>query len=441
MSPKQASARGTTRRTFLRRGAAASVVVAAPMFIPSHVLGKPGRPGANDRIGLGYIGVGRRGGWLPSFNGGNPVLAIADVNLPRAQQKAASFKADAYQDYRKLLERKDIDAIVTATTDHWRALVCIHAAQAGKDVYAEKPMTLTIAEGRKMVEAVRKYNRVFQTGSQQRSMSKDIEGCAMIRDGRLGKIKRIIASNYPSPWPCHLPAEAAPEGIDWDMWCGPVALTPYNKDLYAPRTKPGWISFQEFSGGEMTGWGAHGFDMIQWALGMDESGPVRIWTEGEPFKAPILKEPHGRSAGESQTIHPKVFMEYACGAVMELAKGPLGGGLFYGEKGMIGIDRAKLWSDPKELTAEPPSKDKKGGGGEAEHFKNFYDCIKTRQRPVADVEAGHRSATVCHLGNIARWVGRELKWDPKAERFIGDDEANKMLDRPHRKGYELPDKV
>jgi len=441
MSYKHVSSRGTTRRTFLRRSAAASVVVAAPMFIPSHVLGKPGQPGANDRIGLGYIGVGRRGGWLPSFNGGNAVLAIADVNLPRAQQKAASYKADAYQDYRKLLERKDIDAIVTATPDHWRALVCIHAAQAGKDVYAEKPMTLTVAEGRKVVEAVRKYQRVFQTGSQQRSMIKDIEGCAMIREGRLGKIKRIVANNYPSPWPCHLPAEAVPDSIDWDMWCGPVALTPYNKDLYAPRTKPGWISFQEFSGGEMTGWGAHGFDMIQWALGMDESGPVRIWTEGEPFKAPILKEAHGRGAGESQTIHPKVFMEYACGAVMELAKGPTGGGLFHGEKGMIGIDRAKIWSDPKELTAEPPGKEKKGGGGEAEHFKNFYDCIKTRQRPVADVEAGHRSATVCHLGNIARWLGRELKWDPKAEKFIGDDEANKMLDRPHRKGYELPDKV
>ena len=440
MSHKQVSARGTTRRTFLRRSAAASVVVAAPMFIPSHVLGKPGQPGANDRIGLGYIGVGRQGSGLIAGHGDNAVIAIADVNLPRARQRAEKYGAEAYQDYRKLLERKDIDAIVTATNDHWRALVCIHAAQAGKDVYAEKPMTLTIAEGRKVVEAVRKYQRVFQTGSQQRSIQTNIIGCAMVRAGRAGKIKKVIAKNYPSPWPCHLPAQPVPDGIDWEMWCGPVSAA-YNADLYAPRSKPGWISFQEFSGGEMTGWGSHGFDMIQWALGMDDSGPVKVWTEGEPFKAPILKEPHARGAGESQTIHPKVFMEYAGGIVMELANGPDGGGLFHGEKGMIGIDRGKLWSDPKELVAEPLKPQELPEHPGSGHFGNFYECIKTRKRCIADVETGHRSATVCHLGNIARWLGRELKWDPKAERFIGDDEANKILDRPHRKGYELPDKV
>jgi predicted dehydrogenase len=321
--------------------------------------------------------------------------------------------------------------------------VCIHAAQAGKDIYAEKPMTLTILEGRRMVEAVRKYNRVFQTGSQQRSMKTNIIGCAMVRAGRAGKIKKVVAKNYPSPWPNHLPGQPVPEGLDWDTWCGPVEPVPFNKDLYAPRTKPGWISFREFSGGEMTGWGAHGFDMIQWALGTDDTGPVRIWTEGEPMKEPILKEPHGRGAGESQTNHPTVFMEYANGAVMELGKGPDGGGLFYGDKGMIGIDRGKLWSDPKDLTAEPLKEDELPtyGDGENDHFRNFFDCVKTRKRPIADVEIGHRSSTICHLGNIARWVGHELKWDPKAETFIGDDEANKLIDRPRRKGYELPDKV
>ena len=250
-----------------------------------------------------------------------------------------------------------------------------------------------------------------------------------------------MACNYPSPWPYHLPAQPVTDGIDWDFWCGPVGPVPFNKDLYAPRANPGWISFKEFSGGEMTGWVPHGFDMIQWALGADDTGPVKIWTEGEPFKAPILTEPHGRGAGESKTNHPKVFMEYANGTVMELGKGPHGGGIFTGEKGTIGIDRARLWSDPKDLTAEPLSKAPKSTSGMATHFDNWFECIKTRKRPVADVETGHRSATICHLGNIARYLGRELKWDPKAEKFVGDDEANKLLDCPRRKGYELPDKV
>lgn len=429
----------TTRRTILKAGIVATAT--APIYIPAHVIGKPGRPGANDKIGLGFIGVGRQGGGLMNAHYGNPIVAVADVNLPRAQQRAKKHNATAYQDYRKLLERKDVDAIVTATPDHWRALVCIHAAQAGKDIYAEKPMTLTIAEGRKVVQAVRKYKRVFQTGSQQRSMKENMIGCAMIRNGRLGKVQRVIANHYPSPWPCRLPGQEAPEGIDWDMWCGPTELRPYHEQIYRPRAQPGWISFQEWSGGEITGWGSHGFDQIQSALGMDESGPVKIWTEGEALDPPILTEPHGRGAGEKHTRTPKVFMQYANGAVMELGRGPLGGGEFHGEKGVIRIDRGSLKSDPKELTAEPIDRDQLPGDYNVSHYQNFYNCIKSRQRPIADVEIGHRSATVCHLANIARWLGRELKWDPKAEHFVGDNEANGLLDRPRRKGYELPDRV
>ena len=442
MTNRNASTKGFTRRSLLRRGAAASAIVAAPIIIPSHVLGKPGRPGANDRIGVAGIGVGRRGGYMLHLgHGPNPVVAVADVDLNRARKVASKYKADAYQDYRKVLERKDVDVIITATTDHWRSLVCIHAAQAGKDIYAEKPMTLTIAEGRKMAQAVRKYNRVFQTGSQQRSMEKNIIGCAMVRAGRAGKIKRVVAQNYPSPWPCRLPGQPVPEGLDWDRWCGPVSPVPYNQDIFRPRANPGWISFTEFSGGEMTGWGSHGFDMIQWALGTDDTGPVRVWTEGDKCTPPILKEPHSRKAGESKTVQPKIFMEYANGVVMELANGPHGGGLFYGDKGMIGIDRGRFWSDPKELTAEPLKPEELPEHPGKTHFDNFYECVKSRKRCIADVEIGHRSGTICHLGNIARFLGRELKWDPKAEKFVGDDQANQMLDRPRRKGYELPDKV
>ncbi len=431
----------STRRSFLQYSVGASVAIAAPLIIPSHVLGKPGKPGANDRIGLGFIGVGRQGGGLMGAHYGNPIVAVADVNLPRAQQRAKRFGAVAYQDYRKLLERKDVDAIFTATPDHWRALVCIHAAQAGKDIYAEKPMTLTIAEGRKVVEAVRKYKRVFQTGSQQRSMKRNLIGCAMVRAGRAGKITRVVAANYPSPWPCHIGGQTAPAGIDWDMWCGPTPLVEYHSDIYNPRAKPGWISFHPWSGGEVTGWGSHGFDQIQCALGTDETGPVKIWTKGDAFAPPVLTSPHSRGAGEGKTRQPVVFMQYANGVTLEMGKGPLGGGLFYGDKGMIGIDRNKYWSTSKDLVAKPLNGDETPTLDGISHYDNFYRCIKSRSKPIADVEFGHRSATVCHLANIARLLGRELKWDPKAEKFVGDKQANALLDRPRRKGYELPDNV
>ena len=206
-----------SRREFLRRGAAlAAAGVAAPYLIPHGVLAAEGRLGANDRIGIGGIGVGRQGSGVTSSAAKSPsgrLVAVADANILRAQKFAAAFKAEAYQNYRKLLERKDVDAIVTATPDHWQALVCIHACQAGKDVYAEKPMSHTIREGRLMVEAARKYKRVFQAGSQQRSSAKNRLGCELIRNGRIGKVQKVIAHNYPSPWECAFPAQPVPEGL------------------------------------------------------------------------------------------------------------------------------------------------------------------------------------------------------------------------------------
>ena len=252
-----------SRRTFVRLGVAAgSAAVAAPYFIPSGVLAADGSPGANDRIGIAGIGIGRQGsGVLANAIRSDTTrfVAIADVNLPRAKQIAEKHKGQPYQDYRKLLERKDVDAIITATVDHWRALVSIHCCQAGKHVYAEKPLSLTIREGRLMLDAARKYQRVFQVGSQQRSMAINRATCEYIRSGKLGKITQVIGCNYPSPWECVYPAQPIPEGLDWDMWCGPTPLIPFHPDIYAPRTKPGWISCRPHSGGEMTGWGATGW--------------------------------------------------------------------------------------------------------------------------------------------------------------------------------------
>ena len=191
----------------------------------------------------------------------------------------------------------------------------------------------------------------------------------------------------------------------------------------------------------MTGWGAHGLDQVQWALGMDDSGPIEVWTEGGKFDPPTYKEPEARARGEKLCAAPKVFFRYAGGIEMELGNGPAGGAIFIGEKGKITIDRDMCVSDPPELAAEPLKDPRVRLYVSNNHMQNWLDCIKTREKPAADVEIGHRSSTVCHLGNIARWAGRRLKWDPVKEVFPDDAEANKLLDRARRKPYQLPEKV
>jgi predicted dehydrogenase len=424
----------------------ASVITAMPELIPSEVLAKPARPGANDRIGVGFIGIGRQAQGLLQMILAQPgarYVAVADINLPRAQESAQKHGAVAYQDYRHLLERSDVDAIVTATPEQWRGPICIHSCQAGKHVYAEKPMTLTIHEGRLIVKAARKYNCVFQVGSQQRSTWPNYAGCALVRSGAIGKVRRVLAVNYPSPWECGLQGQAVPAGMNWDMWCGPAEWMPYHPDLYQPRAKPGWLSFRAFSGGEMTGWGAHGLDQIQCALGMDDSGPFEAWTDGPPFVPLLYQQPETSDRGNKICAQPKVFFRYAGGIEVELSlewgKGLAGGAIFIGEKGKVTIDRGRCESDPPELAEEALIN--RPQGFNENHQKQWLDCIRTGQRPIADVEIGHRSSTVCHLGNIVRRLGRRLRWDPVKEEFVGDQEANQLLDRPRRKPWTLPKRV
>jgi predicted dehydrogenase len=430
----------TSRRQFLRRTATASVAATIfPQILPPGVLAADGAPGANDRIGIGFVGIGRQATDLLRVLQGRPaarILAFADVNIKRAREAAARTQATPFQDFRRLLERRDIDAIVTATPDHWRALVCIAACQAGKDLYVEKPLSLTVRDGRRIVDAVRKYRRVCQTGSQQRSMWPNHVGCQLVRTGRIGKVQRVIANNYPTAWNSTLPAQPVPGELDWDAWCGPVDPVAYNQDLYLPRANPGWISFRPFSGGEMTGWGAHGLDQVQWALGMDESGPVEVWTEGPPFDPPTYSAPETRTRGDKRCSSPKVFFRYPGDILMELGDGPPGGAVFVGDKARLTIDRAVCKSDPPELAED--ALEQRVKGFQENHLQNWLDCVKSRAKPAADVEFGHRSATVCHLGNIARWTGRRLRWDPARESFPDDPAANQLLDRPYRKAYDLP---
>jgi predicted dehydrogenase len=276
---------------------------------------------------------------------------------------------------------------------------------------------------------VRRYNRVFQVGTQQRSMAINRIACELIRSGGLGKVIEVRAVNYggSGPSPKVLSEEPVPDGLDWDMWLNQVAWQPFNRDWGGGG--------RDFEGGQMTNWGAHGLDQIQWALGMDGTGPVEMM--------PVTPGDDGQVEMRYANGVPLRFMIHSGG-------GPMGGGVFVCEKGKLEINRNKFTSNPKEIAIELLKKvdeveeEKKWSDQTALwqarwHMQNWIDCIRTREKPVADVEIGHRSVTLCHLANITRWIGRRMKWDPVAERFIGDDEANRFIDRPRRKGYELPE--
>ncbi|MBD3265636.1 twin-arginine translocation signal domain-containing protein, partial [bacterium] len=317
-----------TRRNFLKRsGGASAAAFSAPLVVSTNVFG------ANETVNLGFISVGRRsGGLMNDFRNtkGSQIVAVSDVNQPRMDRVVGNKNWKKYPDYRKMLDAKDVDAVVISTPDHWHALNSIHACMAGKDVYVEKPMTLTIVEGRQMVKAARKYDRVVQCGSQQRSDAKCRIGCEMVRNGRVGKIHTVHADNYHSPWDRPFPSQPVPDGLNWDMWLGPADWRDYHRDIYIPRARPGWISIVPFSGGVVTGWGAHGLDIIQWGLDLDQTGPVEIWTEGS-----------------SRDLNRVVHMKYANGIkVVTDGKGPAGGGLFEGDKGTVIVSRGVYKVNP-----------------------------------------------------------------------------------------------
>ncbi|MGQ9574634.1 MAG: Gfo/Idh/MocA family protein [Thermoguttaceae bacterium] len=448
----------------LRAAAAAAALPPCAWLVPASAFG------ANGQIGVGIIGCGRRNGQLAIGKGGQGapppharIVAVADVNLKRAAEWARNHRCAAYQDYRALLDRKEVDVVLYATPEHWHYLPCIHACQAGKDIYGEQPLSHTIREGRVMVQAVRKYKRVFQTGEQQRSHPATRKAVELILNGRIGKVHTVIGYNYPSAWECGFPAQPVPEWLDWDRWCGPNEVVPYHTDLYLARVPyereppyytypaekyavgPGWMSFRPYSGGELPNWGCHGLSMVHWALEMDHSGPVEIWVEpAEKLNPPVYYVPEKRDRGDAACSKTIIHYRYANGVVLRLSSidPKLGGGAtFIGERGRITIFREGYECDPKGLDEDPLPPNAKRVYPSDNHMENFFACVASRQDPIMPVEAGHSVATLCHLGNIARRLGRRLRWDPQQEVFPGDDEANQYLDSPKRKGYELPDKV
>jgi predicted dehydrogenase len=426
-----------TRRQFVRGAAAAAV--AAPIVVARSVLGGEERAAPIERITVGFIGCGKMANdyhlsTLLKF-GDVQALAVCEVDTTRrehakrrvedAYSKYAAYRGcDPYNDFRELLARDDIDAVCIATPDHWHAIPIVEACKAGKDVYCEKPLTLTIAEAKTCIDAVRKHQRVFQTGSQQRSsvFGPFRRACELVRSGRLGKVRTVhVGVGGPSRW-CDLPEEPMEPGLDWDLWLGQAPLRPYNSVL-SPRGVhshfPAWRAYREYSGGSMTDMGAHHFDIAQWALGMDESGPVEIIPPEDP------KATRG------------VKYLYANG--VEMIHGGPGGCVFEGTEGKLHVNRGHLSSEPERIVEEPLRDDEVHLYESPGHHRDWLNCIRSRKRPVADVEIGARSVTVCHLGNLAYWYRRTLRWDPQAWRFVNDEEANGWLDRERRDPWRLPE--
>jgi predicted dehydrogenase len=421
------------RRDFLRAAAGTAAAAAFPCVVPSSVLGADA---PSNRIVLGFIACGKQSQHLMrSFLGspGTQVVAACDVDklkLERsskgivekhyADRKDGSYKGCAtYGDFRELLARDDIDAVVISTPDHWHAVTTIESCKAGKDVYCEKPLTQTIQEARAMVNAVRLYNRVFQTGSMQRSSREFRFACELVRNGYIGDIQHVTVGVGGPPEDKRLPAEPVPDYLDWDMWVGPAMWRPYNNDL-APHISfdgfPNWRYHSYYGGGGMTDWGAHHFDIAQWGLGMDGTGPVEIIPpDGKDYKVLTYKYANG----------------------IPMTRDNANGVLFEGTKGKVEVNRGYLKTTPDALKDQKIGPDQVSLYNSPNHYTDWLDAIRKRTKPICDIEIGASSVTVCHLGNIAYGLQRPLKWDPKRELFVGDDEANRLLSRTMRSPWHL----
>ena len=430
-----------SRRNFLHQiggmTATGGLGFAFPMIVDRRVLAGADSPPPSERVRIGFIGVGNQGkANLKAIQKLKTAEVVAVCEVDKLRLAEAKNLAEAtgrptatFDDYRRLLDDKSVDAVLVSTPDHWHALTTIDACAAGKDVYCEKPLGLTIAEGKAMVEAARKAKRIVQTGSQQRSDERFRLACELVRSGRLGKIKSVRTSlpkvNFAGPAVADSPP---PPELDYLTWLGPAPEKPYN----VKHVHYNFRFFWDYSGGQMTNFGAHHLDIVQWGLGRDESGPISI--EGS---ARFNKDGWFEVPEESRIIFTyddgiKVYCDQGTGKA-----GP--NVLFEGDQASIAVSRGKIESKPSGILSDPLGPNDVHLYISKDHHKNWLDCIKTRELPICDVAIGHRSATVCHLGNIAARLGRKLTWDPKTEAIVGDVEAAGMISRPYRAPWQLPE--
>ncbi len=438
------------RRDFLRVSALGAAATMIPSALASAApAAKKAAKDVNGKINLGFIGLGQQAHYLwGSFIKMDDVKIVAgcdvyDIKRDRFEREVKDYYTSKgekkvsvalYEDYQDLLARPDIDAVVIAVPDHQHALIAIAACKAGKDVYLEKPMTLTIYEGQMLCKAVRKYNRILQVGSQQRSSSEFIHAATLAREGELGKIQKIEVDlphwdGTPFPVKCPVPKQAVPAGLNWDKWLGPLTENDYV--YYYPDIDPlldekgrencwgAWRWYKQSGGGYMTDWGAHMFDIAQWCVGKDLTGPVDIIPPGYSY-------------------YKNLTYRYDNGIVVEqVAFDEFGAGVkVYGEKGWVAVHRGRLAaSEPKfELKLDDNDVPFEARAG---HHRVFIESIKSRIDPNVPVEVGHSSCTMCNVGIIAGELGRPLVWNPIVQKFMDDDEANKKMHYQYRDGYKL----
>ncbi len=450
-----------SRRSFLATTAAAATT---PFWFPLPTAVASGRS-PNERLTLGCIGTGSRWGAVgPGAIKFADCAAVCDVDANhagRAKDRVAGIQTkkgvdkeiSVHENYREILDREDIDVVTIVTPDHWHTKIAIEAMRAGKDVYCEKPLTLTIDEGKMIREVLEETGRVFQVGTQQRSEMglKFLNALAIIREGRIGTIKRVTCAIGGGPTSGVIPKADVPSGLNWDMWLGQAPMVDYRSkaDGRRPNSRCHYEFrwWYEYSGGKMTDWGAHHVDIAQWAMGLDNTGPISV----EPVMAefPVPYE-NGHPTDDSQyntatKFDVKCMFENGMELRIRHNADDLGFGngiMFEGSKGRIFVNRGKLTGQAVDGLKEKPLngdsitkiyKGKKPGS----HMKNFFECIASREQPISDVHTHHRAMTTCHLANIATRLKRTLKWDPETEMIVGDSDAAQWQAREQRKGYEI----
>jgi predicted dehydrogenase len=452
------------RREFLQRvgtGLAASAAVGFPTLVPASVLG---RRAPSKQINIGAIGTGRisRGHDLPGIwaDPGARIMAVCDLDATRvadavrlvndhyAKESGTPYSGvTAYADYRELLANRDIDAVVISTPDHWHALIAVAAVRAGKDVYLQKPASLTIAEGRVLSDAVRASGRIFQIGSQQRSSPQFRLAAELVRNGRIGRIQTVRIGLPGDPSGQVEPEMPVPAGLDYDRWLGSTPVVYYTENRVHPHIgygRPGWLRCEQFGAGMITGWGSHHLDCAHWALDTEHTGPIEVWGTAE-FPRSGLWDVHGAFRTEAlyaNGVHMIVSGDFPNGIRFEGTEGWIF--VSRGNETVTASDPQSRLTDPQALAASDPRilTSVIGPGGvhlyeSHDHHRNWLDCIRTRREPIAPVEIAHRSCSACLLHHIAMKLPRRLHWNPVAERFVGDDEANARLSRPQRAPYTL----
>ena len=444
-----------SRRGFLQGTAAAAGAMAFPTIVPGSVFGQNA---PSNRVVMGAIGTGSMGtGDLRGFLNKPEVQMVAVCDVDKNHRDEAKRIVDqryrtndcrAYNDFRELLARGDLDAVQIAIPDHWHGIISVAAARTGVDIHGQKPLARSIREGRAICDAVERYGIVWQTGSQQRSDSRFRQACELVRNGRLGKIEKVevglpTGGTYPLQ-----PEKPVPAGLDWDMWLGPAPWRPFC-DFGNDGCHYQWRWIMDYSGGQMTDWAGHHIDIANWGLDLDHTGPVEIegkgvYPEDGLYNVPMRYHVECKYANGIPVINGGFEPSWDAGI------------RFHGAKGWVEANHHGVMdASPKSLLREPtrpsevhlynspdphPGKNRFGAqyeGYTVRHYTDWIRSMRTRQRPVADVEIGCRSLTVCLLGNIAYWLKRPLKWDPVKEEFLGDPEANRLLDRPMRPPWTL----